>query len=486
MPRRGIPADRKAEIVKLHLDGLTRDEVARKAGVSAGTASSVISEFIDEADSTTLSDASNRYGVRQTVEALHNLGVHLRKEEVTVPQAKQGAELLGRASRLGIGIEKLDDFVAFCEKITVPGYPIDSIIQASIRLSKMEETTGIDASDIVTQYESRLAESRELEVRTQTLNSEIQRLASEKERAVADFEAEKARLAAELLDKLEQHRMTLEKVDRVLSIERCLKACGLDIEKTKNLLSFLKAVQRLGYDPDKAVRYMTEKDSLESAIEDLKHDKAAREKDINKSKDQQATLEADLEKTGAELEKARVLLNNRDRLLQMGYDDSALSTLADLTIKLGNPQEVLSAVESYGSLKSLDEKRLQLEQVVAGLSTQEEEAKRRISEIDGRLKPLRVEYEYVARRCGELKTEMDLRDGMVRAALFLSALKSGDTETLRNTPVDAAISLLEALRPWCEWKQSELEKEKHPHARINIGIACSYLIDGLRKIKKAD
>jgi transposase-like protein len=472
LPRRQISNAKKAEILALYLRGFSRDDVAKKAGVSSGTASSTVSEFNEEADSSSLPDASAKYGVWETIEALRDVSVELRKAGVTVKEARLGAELLVKASRMGVTLEKFEGFVQFCQKITPEGYPIEDLILAAMKLSNLEDETGLDAGSIVSDYEAKVSESKELETRVQSLASEVKR-----------FAYEKARLDAELNEFLQQHQLTLARVDHVLGIEEALRRNDIEIEKTEALFRFLSAVEKLGGDPKKAVKYMAETGFAEQAMEDLRQRKAGLENQIIGLTDQKAATESDLKRTVLELEKARPMLDARNELLGMGYSSFSLSTLADLTLKLGKPEEVFNALESYGSIVRLDAKRLELEQSIVKLSAEEEAARKSVNEIEGRLRPLHEEYQYTARRCGELRKELESHDGIVKVALCLSGLRSGNPEMIASVPVDTVICLLEAIRPWCESKQIELKKQKHATAEFIPGTACSYLIDMLRKIK---
>jgi transposase-like protein len=483
LPRREISTVKKSEILGLYLRGFSRDEVANKAGVSAGTASSTVSEFSNDAHSSSLPDASAKYDVRETIQALHDVAAELRKAGVTVKEAKLGAELLAKASKIGITLEKFECFVQFCQKITPEGYPVEDLILAAMKLSNLEDETGLDAGSIASEYEAKLSESKELETRVQTITAEIKRLTDEMKRAETDLSTKKARSDAELNEFLQQHQLTLERVSHVLGIEQALRRYGIEIEKTEALLRFLSAVEKLGDDPCGAVKYMDETGFTKQALEDLRQQKVDLENQIIELTDQKVTAEGEFKRSILELEKARPLLDAQDRLLGMGYNSSSLSALADLTLKLGKPEEVFKILESYGSSARLDAKRLELEQSIVKLSAEEETARESVNEIEGRLKPLHEEHEYVARRCGELRKELESYDGIVKVALCLSGLRSGDPKMIASVPVDVVICLLEAIRPWCESKQIELRKQKHATTEFNLGTACSYLIDMLRKIK---
>ena len=56
--RRRLSDLERSKIVDLHLQGLTRDEVARKTGVSAGGVSGVIRKFTERADSSSIEEAA--------------------------------------------------------------------------------------------------------------------------------------------------------------------------------------------------------------------------------------------------------------------------------------------------------------------------------------------------------------------------------------------------------------------------------------------
>ena len=90
---------------------------------------------------------------------------------------------------MGMGLQNLEAFVKFCEKVTAQGYPTKRFVSASMEL-RYGEGDKSPADEIAAQHEKMLAESEELENKIQTLTSEINGLASEKERAEASPEAD--------------------------------------------------------------------------------------------------------------------------------------------------------------------------------------------------------------------------------------------------------------------------------------------------------
>jgi hypothetical protein len=57
--------------------------------------------------SSSLSNASAKYGISNSVEALRELAIQLRKAKTTAEEAKRGSGLLARLSVMGITLEKL-------------------------------------------------------------------------------------------------------------------------------------------------------------------------------------------------------------------------------------------------------------------------------------------------------------------------------------------------------------------------------------------
>lgn len=102
MPKK-IPNEVRSDIIRRHLQGESRDSIAGALGISGSTASGAWGEFLS---------AARSYGVESEVTELRDLAVKLRKEAITVAQAKDGATLRGLIRGLKVDEMKLAGFVS--------------------------------------------------------------------------------------------------------------------------------------------------------------------------------------------------------------------------------------------------------------------------------------------------------------------------------------------------------------------------------------
>ena len=219
--RKRISDWEKSEIVDLHLQGLTRDKIAKKTGVSAGGVSGVIKEFSDCADSSSTEEAAEEYGVVETVKGLRSLAVEIRKAGTSVEELMELSNMLRRIKKL-IDLDKLEGFIKAGESLGDKAH-----VEASVRMHAIEERTGKTHDEILAEVERKDARLKEQSEEIQRRNAEIKNL-----------EDKKARLTKEEERFLKRHKLTMARVEQVSRIEEGLSRYKIDL-----------VVDRAGFEP---------------------------------------------------------------------------------------------------------------------------------------------------------------------------------------------------------------------------------------------
>lgn len=348
----------------LHLQGLTRDEIAKNTGVSAGGVSGVIKEFTDCADSSSLDEAALEYDVIETVESLRGLSVEIRKAGTSVEELMEFSHTLKRIKKL-ISLDRLEEFIKAGENLKDKAH-----VEASVRMHAIEERTGRSHDDILSDLESKEAKVRELSTEVQRLQSQIKNLESEKEKAQADINTEKARLDADLEEHLKQHSLTLKRIEHISNIERELSGYGIGLTHLEELQRVLNAVKEAGQDAKRLVELAKKVGSLEAQAE-------AKARELAETRELVERLDETISKLEERLTEAELIMEKCSELESMGWNREFLEKAIKLAKEAGSPEESLCRLEL---LRPSAEVKAELERIKGETEALKEETLKMIKE----------------------------------------------------------------------------------------------------------
>ena len=373
--RKRISDREKSEIMDLHFQGLTRDEIAKKTGVSAGGVSGVIKEFTDCADSTSTEEAAEEYDVIETVESLRSLAVKIRKAGTSVEELMGVSNMLGRIKKL-IDLDRLEGYIKAGESLGDKAH-----VEASVRMHLIEERTGRSHDDILNDLESKEARVRKLSSEIQHLQSQIKNLDLEKEKAQTNLNAEKTRLEAELKERLKQHSLTIERIEYISNIEREISGYGIALTQLEGLRRVLNAVEETGQDAKKIVELAKKVGSLRAQAE-------AEAKELDDTRELAAKLSETVSTLEERLVGAEIVVEKCLELESMGWNQESLQKTILLAKEAGSPEEVLSRLEL---LNPSVEAKAELERIKAETEALKEEALKIIKQTLKKLSTLAKE-----------------------------------------------------------------------------------------------
>jgi len=330
--RKRISDWEKSEIVDFYFQGLTRDEIAKKTGVSAGGVSGVIKEFTDCADSESTEEAAEEYDMVETVESLRSLAVKIRKAGTSVEELMGVSNMLGRITKL-IDLDRLEGYIKAGESLGDKAH-----VEASVRMHLIEERTGRSHDDILSDLESKESKVRELSSEIQHLQAQIKNLDLEKEKAQTNLNAEKTRLEAELKEHLKQHSLSLERIEYISNIARELSGYGIKLTQLEDLRRVLNAVDETGQDAKKIVKLAKKYGSLRAQAE-------AEAKELDDTHELAAKLSETVSTLEERLAGAEIVVEKCLELESMGWNQESLQKTILLAKEAGSPEEVLSRLE---------------------------------------------------------------------------------------------------------------------------------------------
>ena len=186
MPRAPISPQKKYEVIKNWLERQTHEENSRRTGISVGSISNIINEFKEKAREMSLEEAARVFGVGDEVSALLDLSDDLKREGVTVREAKEGVIVLKELKGLNVTADNVRSWIELCKRLSQPNYPVEEFVSSSIRLMSLEAEYGVNYRALIGDFEAkgkereRLSkELRELAQRLQALKSEVEKIEGE-------------------------------------------------------------------------------------------------------------------------------------------------------------------------------------------------------------------------------------------------------------------------------------------------------------------
>jgi len=348
MPRTPISDEKKFEIVRLWLiERLTYEKISKRTGVSLGKISDVINDFKAKAKELSLEEAARIYDVEDKVGRLLDLSEHLRRAGTTVSEAVEGAALLRKLKEMGVQMDEVGSWIKLCQKISQPDYPVSDFIQAAIRLSKLESETGLDYRELLSIYERRLSELREMEAKIKTLREEVKDLEEKRslkirlERQISKAE-QKLHMYRESVSELEAKKRSLEEELTQLKKKGEMEVSAL-MAKISELSKGLEALkeERKRLDEDLAPKReefaelsrevaeaKLQYDSLTKRCEELKAEVGKLQTARDKYAEDIANYKAEYEKYMAMLGKVVAKLDGKELSLEE-LRDIVAETLAD-------------------------------------------------------------------------------------------------------------------------------------------------------------
>jgi hypothetical protein len=266
-----IPENMQQTVIRLWLDGKSRNYIARTCGVGEGTVSNIIS------------DLKLKLG-NGDAEALRELGSNLKRTGIDAAQCAQGHRIFMILRKMGVNEEAFELFISKlyerCMKITgLTADQIGSYLEDLVEFSEKDNNDGnpIKLSEIPQYIEQRKNEKR-------TLKEDIQALKNEKK-----VSEEEASLAHELRDEaLKDEKVTVSELREYSKFKTELEKYGLSVvDDTRKIVRVIYGIkQRNGYDVEKVL-------SEYSDIEFMQEHRDILRRRVRELEDKKMTLEGD-------------------------------------------------------------------------------------------------------------------------------------------------------------------------------------------------
>jgi hypothetical protein len=211
-----IDAQIRNQVIKEWLSGNSRNDIATKNKISAGTVSNIINEWKKGLD-------NSEY------ESIRELAVLSKKEATTLSDVAAHVRLNNYIQKSGANLEQTESLISNIAKSQEPQKLIDTAIQVA-QLSTSESIPFDGMADYIKQQ-----------------NEEKQRLQEEIQEAEAV---------------LQSKNTDIQTLNNYKKLEEQLKSQRLSMAEPQMLLSVLHAVRQIGYNPRKVVRELARIKSL--------------------------------------------------------------------------------------------------------------------------------------------------------------------------------------------------------------------------------
>ena len=264
---REIPLNKRLEVATLYFEGLSYDEIVKRTGVAKGSVAAIVEDL-------RLDRFPQFEHVTDLVNGLRDLAVGLRKAGIAPAEATLLFVLVKKLIGLGVEPAYLETWVRICQSIPEEELPRSEIIEAAIKLAKLEQE-GLSYDEAIERLSSSSAELKRREDNVATLRTEEAQLEARKEellQANRSLEAQHTRLQGMLNamavkeKQAEDHRQDLgeevrqrqEAVDRLKAKEGELtkkvtelegKALALEKEVTDKAQT-LRGLEEVGFSRD--------------------------------------------------------------------------------------------------------------------------------------------------------------------------------------------------------------------------------------------
>jgi DNA repair exonuclease SbcCD ATPase subunit len=278
LPRKPIPNWIKREVVKLWLQGLKREEIAEKLGISSGSVWNVIDEFKKKAEELTLEEAARIYGVGDDVEALRQLASYVGSW-MNVKDAVEGFSIYKELRDSGVNLNELKDFLKIYNAISGKLSARD-FIKAVVDLYGIAKEAGLSPKEVAVEYQKKLNELKSLEARVKSLSKEIEGLEEMRAQAIklrrSLSEAERIlNVLSELIERLEARRKLLE--EEVAEEEERVRKLHAEILQLSGRVEDLKA----------------ERNKLEGDVESRRRELATLIREVEDKRSEYAKLQSE-------------------------------------------------------------------------------------------------------------------------------------------------------------------------------------------------
>ena len=257
---RETPNAVKVETFKLWLQGHSYREIRDRLRVSVGAINEII--------------ANARAGAPD-LDELRKLNTTLMREGSTVHDAVRGGLLMDRLGRLGVGLDKVGEFIELGKRATSEkGAEGEGLVDAALRLIRLERETGKAYGEVLKEFEERRSELAGLYLDRARLAKEVQGLKQELVRTVEGVSSKSQELKSLTSTRERLEKLGLEKVDQLSLFIEDYKKLGFSAEKVQRLSGWEVSLALMGIKSEELDDYIKRHGPFNKQLRELREEVA--------------------------------------------------------------------------------------------------------------------------------------------------------------------------------------------------------------------
>ena len=181
-----IDLNTKLRVIRLFLNGLSFDDIARQTGVSKGSVVNIIDEFRD-------GELPIPPDMAEYTDTLRQIAVDLKKQNTGITQTKSCLKLDGKLKEMGVSNEEVESWLDICQSIALPTVSSNEFVNAALELAQLSAASGLSYGDLLTEYNSKVSKlevlDKEIKQEEDQLKQDRFRHKREEERAAGELDS---------------------------------------------------------------------------------------------------------------------------------------------------------------------------------------------------------------------------------------------------------------------------------------------------------
>jgi len=339
--------------------------------------------------------------------------------------------------------ERLLAFIRLAEELGWDKARVKRYISTALRLRRIEREHGRSYASLVRSY--------------QKLSSEEAKLRY----AIEQLVEKRRRIEEDLRIYLEQHKLTLDLVQRIAKILEAMRRSGLEVDDLERSLNVIKSLKGAGYDVGEVLDRLKRVGVLEEEIRSLEERRIELEQEISSAEEAKRSILREIEEIHGLSGEISELMRAKGRLEEevKRAEERLRDTMAKLESLKSELEEVLG---SKATIEDLKLRIQQAEEELRRLEGEREEliretaemlgAKREIGEIRRRLEEERQKLEAVAKEVANREAYLEILEGEISAAHAILRIFADP----QGVDVDDLESLIDHLQKILKIKRGEL------------------------------
>jgi hypothetical protein len=230
-----ISSELEERVIDLWIDGHSRDQIAKTLHISGSTVSSIVSSL------------------PKNLEILRDLRLELRKINLLPTDSLEGARLISEIRQLGVEPNQVRISIQAVKKIAEDsGYQPKQVIQAEMKLSRLEQESGKPYSEAIKGFEANAQLNKNLKQDNLRLQLEIGQNKLERKQTL-----KKARIAE-------------KEITYVKELKSEFRCYGVDLEDAESLRKYLGNMKETRCNPKRFMCFTKKHGSINGRLSYLK------------------------------------------------------------------------------------------------------------------------------------------------------------------------------------------------------------------------